>query len=67
MSTIVEIAEVNGKRIEVHEDRFGKHRYWVTVDGRALFQRGRMRARTFTTPIAAREAAMEELAAGEEE
>ena len=49
-----------GKQIEVHEDRFGAHRYWVKVDGAALFQRGRMRLRMFATPAAARNAAVKE-------
>ncbi len=54
---------IDGKRIEIHEDRFGTRRYWAMVDGSALFQRGRMRVRTFTTPIAARKAALKEEAA----
>jgi hypothetical protein len=52
---------IDGKRIEVHEDRFGNRRYWVKVDGSALFQRGRMRMRTFATIDAARKAARKEL------
>jgi len=60
VSTIVDTAKASGKRIEIHEDRFGTRRYWAKVDGSALFQRGRMRVRTFTTPIAARKAALEE-------
>jgi hypothetical protein len=58
MSAIVDTDEVNGKRIEILENRFGKHRYWVKVDGTALFQHGRMRLRTFTTPRAAWRAAL---------
>lgn len=46
--------------IEVYEDSHGRRRYWAKVDGLALFQRGRMRLRTFTTADAARRAAMEE-------
>ena len=52
---------IGGKRVEVHEDRFGKSRYWATVDGSALFQRGRMRLRTFATLDAARKAAIAEI------
>lgn len=59
--TIVSADEVNGKRIEIHADRFGKRRYWVMIDNRALFQRGRLRLRMFTTPEAARKAALEEI------
>ena len=55
---IVGTDEVDGKRIEIHADRFGSRRYWAKVDGRALFQRGRMRLRTFTTANAARKAAL---------
>jgi hypothetical protein len=51
---------INNKLVEIHEDRVGRHRYWVKIDGRALFQRGRMRLRTFTTPGAAIEAAAKE-------
>lgn len=58
MSVIVKTAEAAGKRIEVHEDRFGKRRYWAMVDGIALFQRGRMRVRAFTTAEAAWKAAL---------
>ncbi len=54
---IVEAVELDGRRIEIHEDSHGQRRYWAKVDGAALFQRGRMRLRTFTTPTAAREAA----------
>ncbi len=60
MSTIVGTDNVKGKRIEIHADRFGKQRYWAKVDGIALFQRGRMRLRMFTTANAARKAALEE-------
>lgn len=58
---IVGTDEVNGKRIEIHADSHGDRRYWAKVDGRALFQRGRMRVRTFTTANAARKAALEEV------
>lgn len=57
---IVKTEKVAGKRIEIHEDRHGKSRYWAKVDGIALFQRGRMRLRTFTTADAARDAAIKE-------
>lgn len=57
---IVKTETVDGKQIEVHEASFGARRYWVKVDGIALFQRGRMRARTFATVEAARKAALEE-------
>jgi hypothetical protein len=57
---IVETTTIAGKRIEIHEDRFGARRYWVKVDGSGLFQRGRMRVRTFTTVEAARKAGLEE-------
>ena len=60
---IVKTATIDGKRIEVHEDRFGTRRYWAKIDGSALFQRGRMRMRTFTTVDAARKAALKELSA----
>jgi hypothetical protein len=52
---------VEGKRIEIHADRLGKNRYWVKVDGVALFQRGRMRLRMFSTTTAALKAAQEAL------
>lgn len=57
---VVESFEENGKRIVIHANRFGKHRYWATVDGLALFQRGRMRIRAFTTIEAAVKAARQE-------
>jgi len=60
MSVIVKTEKIDGKRIEIHEDSFGQRRYWAKVDGAALFQRGRMRLRTFTTADAAREAAIAE-------
>ena len=53
-------AKINGHEIEVHEGRFGSRRYWVKIDGLALFQRGRMRLRTFTTAEAALSAATKE-------
>lgn len=56
--SIVKAKAVDGKKIEIHEDRFGKSRYWAMVDGCALFQRGRMRVRTFTTVDAAYKAAL---------
>jgi hypothetical protein len=58
---IIKTETVDGKRIEIHEDSFGTHRYWAKVDGSALFQRGRLRLRTFTTIDAARAAALKEL------
>jgi len=69
MSVIVKIKKVDGKRIEIHEDRFGTpvpcpeetRRYWAKVDGAGLFQRGRMRVRMFTTADAAWKAALEHL------
>ncbi|HSX23465.1 MAG TPA: hypothetical protein VLE97_11890 [Gaiellaceae bacterium] len=57
----IKTEKIDGKRIEIHEDRFGSRRYWVKVDGIGLFQRGRMRVRTFTTPDAAYKAAIEEV------
>jgi hypothetical protein len=57
---IVKTDKVDGKRIEIHEDRFGTRRYWAKVDGLGLFQRGRMRVRTFTTIDAAWKAALAE-------
>lgn len=60
MSVIVKTKKVDGKSIEVHEDRYSKRRYWAKVDGIALFQRGRMRLRTFTTADAAWQAAIDE-------
>ncbi len=59
---IVKTATVDGKRIEVHEERFGTIRYWAKVDGDALSQQGRMRLRTFATAEAAWKAALEEIA-----
>lgn len=61
MSTIVQTETVDGKQIEVHEDSYGRRRFWVKVDGVALFQRGRMRLRMFTTAEGAREAAIAEV------
>jgi len=55
---IVKAETIDGKRIEVHEDRFGTSRYWAMVDGCGLFQRGRMRMRMFTTADAAWKAAL---------
>ena len=57
---IVKTATVDGKRIEVHEARFTTRPYWVKIDGRGLFQRGRMRVRAFATMDAAWKAALEE-------
>jgi hypothetical protein len=57
---IVKTEKVDGRKIEIHEDRHGQRRYWAKVDGGALFQRGRMRLRTFTTADAARAAAIRE-------
>jgi hypothetical protein len=57
---IVENIVINGKQVEIHEASFGARRYWAKVDGAALFQRGRMRARTFATADAAKKAAVEE-------
>ena len=58
---IVTTEWINGTQIEVHEDSSGQRRYWAKIDGHALFQRGRMRLRTFTTANAAREAAVAEV------
>lgn len=59
---IVQTETVNGKRIEIHEDRFGQRRYWTKVDGTALFQHGRMRLRMFATADAAKKAALKKAA-----
>lgn len=56
----IKTEQIDGKRIEIHEDRFGTRRYWAKVDGCGLFQRGRMRIRMFSTVDAARKAALEE-------
>ena len=61
MSTIIQTATIDGKQIEVHEDSHGRRRYWAKVEGVALFQRGRMRLRTFTTAEGARAAAIAEV------
>lgn len=60
MSVIIKTEKVDDKRIEIHEDSFGTRRYWAKVDGSGLFQRGRMRLRTFATADAAYAAALEE-------
>jgi hypothetical protein len=57
---IVKIETVDGRQIEIHENRSGHRRYWAMVNHRALFQRGSMRLRTFTTADAARAAALKE-------
>lgn len=57
---IVKTEMIDGKQIEVHEDRFGARRYWAKVDGSALFQHGRMRRRSFATVNTAWKAALEE-------
>lgn len=57
---LVKSGTIDGKRIEVHEDSHGMRRYWAQVDKRALWQRGRMRVRTFSTAAAAWKAALEE-------
>jgi hypothetical protein len=57
---VVKSGTVGGKRVEVHEDSHGQRRYWAQVDKSALFQRGRMRLRTFTTADAAWKAALAE-------
>lgn len=57
---IVKAETIGGKLIEVHEARFGPRPYWSAVDGMALFQRGRMRVRGFTTADAAWKAALKE-------
>lgn len=58
---IVKTETVNGKPIEIHDDRFGRRRYWVKIDGRGLFQRRRMRVRAFATVGTAWKAALEEV------
>jgi hypothetical protein len=58
---IVKAETIDGKKIEVHDDRFGRRRYWAKIDGRGLFQRGRMRVRTFATADAAYKAAIDEV------
>jgi hypothetical protein len=58
---IVKVDKASGKRIEIHDNRFGSRRYWAKVDDCALFQRGRMRVRTFTTVEAAHKAALKEV------
>lgn len=60
---IVKTGKVDGKRIEIHEDSHGRQRFWAKVDGMALFQRGRIRLRTFTTADTAWKAALEEVRA----
>ena len=55
---IVKSKKIDGLPIEVHEKSFGARRYWATVDGAALFQRGRMRVREFETMEAAWKAAL---------
>mgnify|MGYP003588820962 CR=1 FL=1 len=57
---IVKTEMINGGQLEVHENRSGHRRYWATVNHRALFQRGSLRVRTFTTPDAAWTAALRE-------
>lgn len=57
---VIKMGSVNGKIIEIHDNRFGRQRYWAKVDGRGLFQRGRMRVRAFTTVDAAYKAAVKE-------
>ena len=59
--TIVKTETVDGKRVEIHEDRHGKRRYWIMIDGCGLFQHGRMRIRTFATIEAALDTAREEV------
>lgn len=56
---IVKTGTVDGKRIEIHEDAHGRQRFWAKIDGTALFQRGRIRLRTFTTVGTAWKAALE--------
>jgi hypothetical protein len=58
---IVKAETVDGKSIEVHDDRWGIRPYWAKVDGHALYQRSRMRLRTFTTAEAAWRAALKEI------
>lgn len=60
MTAIAWSGEHDGRRIEVHADRFGKRRFWVMIEGTALFQRGRMRVRAFATVAAAVKAARRE-------
>lgn len=60
MSTIAWTEDVDGRSVEVHADRVGKRRFWVKIEGSALFQRGRMRIRAFTTIEAAVKAARKE-------
>lgn len=60
MSAIIKTENIDGKQIEIHEDSYGRRRYWAKVDGVALFQHGRMRLRTFTTAEGARAAAIAE-------
>jgi hypothetical protein len=60
---IVKTGTVDGKQIEIHEDSHGRQRFWAKVDGTALFQRGRIRLRTFATVGTAWKAALEEVRA----
>lgn len=57
---LIKREKAGAKWIEIHEDSHDNRRYWVKIDGLALFQRGRMRLRTFTTAEAAQQAALEE-------
>jgi len=61
MTMIAKTEIVDGKLIEIHEGRHGACRYWAKVDGTALFQRGRIRLRMFTTVDAAWQAALKTL------
>ena len=60
---IVKQDTIAGKRIEIHENQHGRQRFWAKVDGTALFQRGRIRLRTFRTVETAWKAALEEVRA----
>jgi hypothetical protein len=60
---IVKSKKIAGKQIEIHEDAHGRQRFWAKVDGTALFQRGRIRLRTFATADSAWKAALEEVSA----
>lgn len=50
---------INGHQIQVYKKTSGRSRYWVTINQRAMLQRGKTGIRTFVTAAAAWTAAVQ--------
>ena len=63
---IVRNEHVNGRQIEIHEERAGHRRYWAAVNHQAIYRQGSLRPRLFATSDAAWTAALREAEASPE-